>query len=335
MDRRQALAELQKATIETSAGGQLTPEQANAFIQEVMEKSGFGNAIEGIKKKAPKGTFDKMGNASRLIRGRKENSDDGYRAGITHDDLEYDAHDLKLPWEITEDYFHENIEGESVEAKILNRMTAQFALDLDDLNINGDEEDEGEEADFVALDDGLIKLATTSEVTHHVKGAKVKDEDGEELKGALSKEIFFQIARALPDKYKNSGGMKWLMSPTAWMAWVEYLTGRPTGVGDAALTSKAVNPLGIAPLVGASSDVESAVPGIPAWPDDLIMLADPKNFARVITWDIERLKVTGQTDWELAMRRKRGYVFFIKQDFIVTEDDAVAYADELTGIATA
>ncbi len=333
MDRRQALAEFQKATIDTSVGGQLNPEQSKVFIQEVMEKSGFGGAIKLERRTAPKGTIDKMGSGSRLVRGRKENTDDGYRASITTDDIEYDAKDLWLPFEVTEDFFHENIEGESAEAKVVNRMTSQFALDLDDLNINGNEADASEESAFLGLDDGLIKLATSSADTHHVKGAKVKDHEGNELKGAIAKEIFFQLKYAMPNKYVNSGRLRWFMSPNRWTSWIEYLTNRQTPAGDAALTATQFFPLGIPPFIGTSSDENSSpMPGVPFWPDDLIMLADPQNFDRVVTWDIERYRVTGATDWELATRRKRGYVFFIKQDFLIVEDDAIAYADELSAI---
>lgn len=329
MDRREVLAEIQKSTIERNVGGQLNPGQAKAFIQEVQEKSAFGSAIGLETPREPEGTIDKMGNGSRLVRGRKENTDDGYRAGISTSEIEYKSKDLWLPFEVTEDFFHENIEGESAEAKILNRMTRQFALDLDDLDINGDEASEDA---FVSLDDGLLALAKGSEATHHVKGAKVKDAEGNELKGAMGKELFFQLKYAMPNKHFNSGGMRWLMSPNRWTTWIEYLTNRETAAGDAALMAKELFPLGIPPFVGFSSDKSAPMPGIPAWPDDLIMLADLSNFTRVITWDIQRYRVTGETDWELATRRKRGYVFFIKKDFIIQEDDAVAYCDELSAI---
>ncbi len=329
MDRKEILAEIQKATIDRSAGGQLNASQSDSFIQEVMEKSAFGSAIQTLRRRAPKGTIEKMGNGSRLVRGRKENTDDGYRAGISTGDIEYDAKDLWLPFEVTEDFKHENIEGESVEAQILNRMTSQFALDLDDLDISGDEASEDA---FVSLDDGLITLAKASEDTHHVKGAKVKDSEGEELKGAMGKELFFQLAYAMPNKFVNTGRLRWFMSPNRWVTWIEYLTNRQTGAGDAALVAKDLYPLGIPPFVGFSSDDAPSMPGVPFWPDDLIMLADPQNFVRVITWDIERYTVRVGEDWELTTRRKNGHVFFIKKDFVVQEDDAVAYCDELSEI---
>jgi hypothetical protein len=333
MDNGSALAQLvdmAKAAIETGAGGQLNDAQSSAFVQEIQDKSSFGSQIRTERRRAPKGTIEKMGIGSRLIRGHKENTDDGYRAGIKTDDVAYDASELWLPFEITRNFLHENIEGPAAEARILDLMTNQWALDLDDLRINGDEES----ADpMLKEDDGLIKLVTDSEDTHHVKGAKVKDSEGEELKGAMGTELFFALLYATPNKHVNSGRLRWFMSPSRWVTWIESLINRQTAVGDAALTAKDLYPLGIPPFMASSSTAGGAtIPGVPGFSDDLIVLADPQNFCEVITWDVERYSVKAGQDWELTTRRKDGHVFFIKRDFILLEDDAISYADELSAI---
>lgn len=333
MDRREALAQLQKdGTIDTSVGGLLNDEQSDAFIQEVQDKSSFGSQIRTERRRAPKGTLDKIGVGSRLIRGHEENTDDGYRADVNTSEVAYDASELWLPTEITRNWKHENLEGDSAEAKALSLIAQQFALDLDDLNINGDEEDANA---FVKLDNGLVKLVTESASTHHVEGAKVKDGEGNELKGAMDTRLFFELVYATPTKYVNSGRLRWFMSPSRWVTWIESLIDRQTGVGDAALTAKDLYPLGIPPFMATSStDGGSVIPGVPAFPDDLIVLADPQNLCRVITWDIERYTVRAEEDWELATRRKDGHVWFLKQDFIIVEDDAVSYCDELSAIGS-
>ena len=316
MNRAELLAKIQKATIETGAGGQLKPKQDKAFIQRVMEVSAFGKAINLVRPgPEPKGEFTKMGNSPRLIRRHTENTDTGYRAGITTDDIEYDATTVHLPFEITENFFHTNLEGEAVEPKIVDRMARQFALDLDDLNWNGDEEDSD---DFVSLDDGILKICETSSDVHRV------DAQSLDSSGAMDKEVWFALKYAMPDIFVNSGRLRWFMSPNRWTSWIEYLTGRETAAGDAALMAKDLYPLGIPPFVGAASDDSAPMPGVPFMPDDRIILADPKNFDRVITWDTQRYRVTGATDWELAMRRKRGYVTFLTADFIIEEEAAVA-----------
>lgn len=330
MDNPQALVALAKAAIETGAGGQLNDSQSSAFIQEILDKSSFGSQIRSERRRAPKGTIEKMGIGSRLVRGHKENTDDGYRAGITTDDVAYDAGELWLPFEITRNFLHENIEGPAAEARIMDLMTSQWALDLDDLRINGDEES----ADpMLKEDDGLVKKVTKSAKTHHVKGAKVKDSEGNELKGAMDTALFFALLYATPNKYVNSGRLRWGMSPSRWVTWIESLVQRETAVGDAALTAKDLYPLGIPPFIASSSTEGGAtIPGIPAFPDDLVILFDPQNLCEVTTWDVESFTVRAGQDWELTTRRKDGHVFFIKRDFILLEDDAISYADELSAI---
>jgi hypothetical protein len=44
---------------------------------------------------------------------------------------------------------------------------------------------------------------------------------------------------------------------------------------------------------------------------------------RVISWEIRKRKVTGETDAELAALDKRFYIYFLKHDVIVEETDAV------------
>jgi hypothetical protein len=332
MDNAAALVEVAKAAIETGAGGQLNDSQSDAFIQEIQDKSSFGAQIRIERRRAPKGTIDKIGVGRRLLRGHKENTDDGYRAGVNTGEVLYDAGELWLPIEITRNFKHENLEGDSAEAKILDLITNQFALDLDDLRINGDEES----ADpMLKEDDGFVKLITDSADTHHVKGGKVKDSGGNELKGAMDTALFFALLYATPTKYINTGRLRWGMSPARWVTWIESLVQRETAVGDAALTAKDLFPLGIPPFIATSSTNGGAtIPGIPGFPDDLITLFDPQNVCEVITWDIERYTVKAGQDWELTTRRKDGHVFFIKRDLIVVEDDAVAYADELSAIPT-
>ena len=62
---------------------------------------------------------------------------------------------------------------------------------------------------------------------------------------------------------------------------------------------------------------------MPTLPDSVVLLADPRNFVRVVSWQIRRRKVTGDTDAELAAKDKRFYIFFLKHDIIIEEPDAV------------
>ena len=53
---------------------------------------------------------------------------------------------------------------------------------------------------------------------------------------------------------------------------------------------------------------------------------------RIITWDIRRRRVTGETSWDLAIKDKRGYVYFMKCDHIVDEYDAIVRGHTLDAL---
>lgn len=317
MDRRQILAALNKATIDTTVGedGMLNPEQSRAFIQVMKDKSNFGKTIRHERRRAEKGEINKITSGSRLTRGKSENTDDGYRVETSFPTVEYATGKVWLPWEVTEDFFNQNIEGGAAEAKITDEMTSQFALDLDDLRVNGDEESENT---FLAIDDGLLVKCAGSEVVHRVDATEVEGET--EVEGGMDKALFFAGSYAMPNQHKNAGNLRWHASPNRIMSWTEYLTSRATSAGDAALFMEGKGPLGI------------PWSPVPAFPDDRMVLSDPQNFVEVTTWDVRRKRVTGDTDWELATRDKRGYLIFLSRDFIILEEDAVVDIHSLAEI---
>jgi hypothetical protein len=325
MDRRAALAELQKATITTgnSAASLLSPEQSDAFIRVIKDKSGFGDAIQLIRRRAASGEINKISSGARLLRGKAENADDGYRAGVDFPEVEYDAKKWWLPWEVTEDEFHENIEEERIEAKITAEMTDQAALDWDDLDVNGDTAaGAGPDQAFLQINDGLLKLAEDNDSgnIHRVDATDVGDGSGD-----LVKEHFFSAIYAMPNKYRAQGQLRFFLSPNRSLSWMEYLTDRETAAGDAALLAAAQ--VGNKPL-----NIEFFE--VPSFPDDRIVLTAPNNLARVVTWDVRRRKVTGDTDWELATRDKRGYLIVAKSDFIILEDDALVDVHDFSAVDT-
>jgi Phage capsid family len=308
MTRRQALA---KATITTSdaAAGLLDPSQARAFIRKIKESSNFGSTIRGETRGTTAGEINKLSTAARIIRAATENADDGYRAGAAFGTVPYQAVKVRLPWEVTEDTFHENIEGQTLEDTLVNEMTTQFALDLDDLDLNGDTAASGADAAFLNIDDGILKrIARVGTGAHRIDGSTINA-------GAINPAHFFEAYYAMPNRYRNRGGLRWLCSPARTVSWWEYLTSRVGDAGDVLLGGReggAVRgPLGI-PFWE-----------VPAMPDNRIVLAEPRNFVRITTWQIRRRRVTGETDAQLAALDKRFYVFFLSRDIIIEEEDAI------------
>lgn len=306
-NRREALNELQKATITTTvaADGMLNPTQSRRFLRTVKEKGVLSQKMRLETPTAPSGELNKLSTGRRLLRGAPENTDDGYRAEATFPIVPYQTAKVRLPWEVTEDTFHENIEGEDLEADLIDEFTQQLALDIEDLEVNGDTADAGPDAAFLTINNGILKLAATVAGVHRINAQTING-------GAVNKAHFFAGQRALPNKYRQIGGLIWLMSPNRASSYVEQLSDRLTSAGDAAL-------LGADNL----SILRIPVLEVPSFPDDRVLLVNPRNFVRIISWQVRRRKVTGETDWELATRDKRGYIFFLKHDVIIEEPDAL------------
>lgn len=304
MDRREALA---KAAVlaSNSAGALLDRDRASAFIWALKDADPFGQAIRLEPRTEDTGIIDKASTAARIIRGAPENSDDGYRAGAAFATVPYTAVKVRLPWEVSEDFYHGNIAREGFEDQMTAQMTEQFGLDLTDLDLNGDTADVGADAAFLNIDNGILKtLAAGGSGAVRINAALVDA-------GAPRKAIFFDALGAMPVKYRNSGRLRWICNPAVPLAYTEYLTDRATAAGDSALGNLAAGPLGIPWLQ------------VPQMPANRMLLADPRNFVRVVTWDIRRRRVTGETDADLAARDKRFYIFFMKRDIIIEEAASV------------
>lgn len=285
-------------------GGRLNPEQAEEFFRMTFESAPFSQLHRRVQRRAKQGEIDKIAIGGRLLRKKEEDTDDGYRAGVSTSKLTYNTVAVRLPWEITEETLRENIEGENFEDLVMDMMTTQVGLDSEDLNFNGDTDIAEEEEDypFLSINDGWLK-----QMTQH----GYIDNASENVEDSFGKHTFFTITKEMPNKYKNNN-LRWLMSPYRRELWMQYLTERQTGAGDSALLAAgdAINqPLGY------------QIVAIPALPDDVILLADPMNFVVVWTYDV-RIRRTMEGE-KAIMQDKRFYVIHFDSDPIIQEKDAV------------
>lgn len=300
-----------KNTISTTglqAGGILNPEQAQKFIQQTFENTALGGVIRHETRRAKTGEIDKIGIASRILRKKTENTDDGYRAGVKHDKLEYATTAVRVPWEITEETLRENIEGQHYEKIVTDLMTTQIGIDLEDLYLNGDTAvaESDEDHDFLYVNDGWVKQLKN--------GSHVVDRSAQSG-GVLNLDVFYDTLKAIPNKY-NNGKLRWMMSPHRRQEWERYILNQAVTAGGIITDKRVENPASIPAIE------------VPRMPDDVIMLTDPKNLIVVNTYDvIIRKTVEGK---EAIMQDKRFYVVHLDFDAIIEELDAAAI---ITGLA--
>lgn len=293
---------INKAAIETASlsSGLLNPEQAKKFIQQTFDATNLNKLVRHEMRTAKTGEIDKIGIARRILRKKTENHDDGYRAGVETSQIEYATTAVRLPWEITEETLRENIEGQSLEQRITDLMTAQLGIDLEDLYLNGDEDAETtvSDHDFIYINDGWIKQVSN--------GGHVYDASSE---SNMSLDLFYKTLKTLPNKY-NNGKLRWLMSPHRAQEWELFLLNKVVSAGGAVPESVYNSPARIPTVECPSLD------------DGTIILTDPKNLVVVNTYSVKIRKTTEGK--EAIMMDKRFYVTHLDFDPVIEELDAAA-----------
>lgn len=284
----------------TLTSGLLRPEQANKFIQQMFESTTLGNEVRHVMRRAKTGEIDKIGINSRIIRKKTEDNDDGYRASVNTDKIEYSTTAIRLPYELTEETLRENIEGQSFEAIVTNLMTTQFGLDMLDLSLNGDTAVATSDADhdFLYINDGWIKQLKN--------GSHIEDRSAK-FSGAMSIDVYYDALKQMENKY-NNGKLKWLMSPHRKQEWDRYLLNQIIEKGGAVPDSMYKSPASIPVLE------------CPSLSDDNIILTDPKNLIVVNTYDMILRKTTEGK--EAVMKDKRFYAMHMDFDPVIEELDA-------------
>lgn len=303
---------IRKAAIQTNtiAGGLLNPEQARKFVQQTFEATNLGPLVRHEMRTSRTGEIDKIGIASRIVRKKTENTDDGYRADVRTSKVEYATTAVRLPWEITEETLRENIEGQNFEAIVTNLMTTQLGIDMEDLYLNGDESTSATDPDydFLKINDGWIK---------QLSGGHVVDASQSPYSGSMSLDLFYATLQAIPNKY-NNGKLRWLMSPKRAQEWELFLL------------NKVVNQGGAVPDSVYTAPARIPVVECPSMADTKIILTDPKNLIVVNTYGVQiRKTVEGK---EAIMQDKRFYVVHLDYDPVIEETDATAIINGLSSI---
>ena len=297
-------------TTDSVTYGLLNPEQARKFLQQTFEATTLRPLIRHEIRTAKTGEVDKIGIASRLLRAKVENTDDGYRANPKFDRIQYATTAVRIPWEITEETLRENIEGQGFEGIVTNLMTTQMGVDLDDLDLNGDTAtaENAEDYDFLKINDGWIKQIANG--GHVVDRSAVNG-------GAMSLDVFYSTVKAMPNKY-NNGKLRWIMSPHRYQDWIYTLLNSAVSNGGI-ITDKRIEDPAAIPVVQCAG-----------MPDDKIILTDPKNLIEVATYGVQIRKTTEGK--EAIMQDKRFYVVHFDFDPIIEELDATAIITGLKAI---
>ncbi len=243
---------IQKAVITTAAiaaAGKLNPEQADEFINLVIDVTGMQPHTRIVRFRNNQLDIDKLDVGARVAVPKAEATDPGVRRNVTATKVSLNPKEIMVPFEISDEFMQENIQGESVEDMVVSMMATQFANNLEELYIEGNTLGPARFEDFLieggsstdavvdsylALCDGWLKLAGNDHIV---------DADGADIQSG----IFSEMIKEMPDKWKRTRrNMRFFISTDHEQNYRQTVSSRATAAGDVALsTTSNLTPFGV------------------------------------------------------------------------------------------
>lgn len=236
---------VRKAVITTdqiAASGKLNPQQSDRFIDLVVDVTGLTNNVRVARFRNEQLDIDKIQVGRRVALPKAEASASSVRRGVQTSKVSLNPKNVVVPFEISNDFMLENIEGENIEDTVIRMMSTQFANDLEELYILGDS------LGIAVLESELIDGGSTTE---YIKDSYLGLGDGwlklagqvhlvDALGSNIKSEIFSKMIKEMPDKWKRvRRNMRFFLSTDHEQNYRNTVAGRATAAGDAALNSTA------------------------------------------------------------------------------------------------
>lgn len=240
----------------TSNGGLLNPDQANMFIDMVQEQPTILNQARVVRMNASSAKINRLGFGGRIMQAAPGGTspfaaDDGtndrylaaaLRSAPTTSQITLTSKEIMAEVPLPYEMFEDNIEGAGIEDHLMQLIVAQAAQDLEVWALTADT---GSGDAYLALNDGLLKTATTN----------VSDNGS----AGISPDVFETGLLTMPQKYlANLSGLQQIIPVADTIRYRANVAKRATGYGDSALTedNRLVAygvPVNAAPLMPAST----------------------------------------------------------------------------------
>lgn len=252
---------VQKAVITAedalSTTGKLNPKQADRFLDYVVDETVLKNNARIHRFRNEVMELNKVGIGRRVTLAKQEGVDPGVRMGVSMDKIQLQPKTVIVPVEVSDEFGEINLEGPSLQDRLMRMFAAQMANDLEEFYLMGNT------LGAAQLQSDLIPDGST---TQYIKdsflglgdGLQVRANDGHTIdaEGAnIGLSIFGALLRALPTKFRrDKKNLRFYMSPDLAQLYLEKLSTRNTKTGDDAVTGGVAYPFGV-PIVE-----------VPLWP---------------------------------------------------------------------
>lgn len=280
----------------TANGGVLDPEHQDTFFRKIIDEPTFIRQTRYVNMSAPEMKIPKIGFGSRVLRpapntGTGGHQDDGtntrYLAAADRvkpdfGQVQLETSEVMAEIHIHDDLLEDNIEKDSMADTIMTLLAERIALDLEEFVLKADT---GSGDDFLALQDGVLKLASVNVV--NAAGSPI------------SINIFNNMKKSLPTRYRrNLNTLRFLTSMDKESDYRVQVAGRGTNLGDQVLTGSAPLPVLGVPLQG-----------VALMPEANGLLLDPKNVIVGIQRNIriERERDIRARSWIIVVTMRLGF----------------------------
>lgn len=300
--RNQKQDELEKiTTTDLGDGGTLPREMDDEFFTEVQDNAELLNRARAVRMSRSKTRIPKLGVGERLRSAQGEESTQT-ESNVSTDYVNLDAEKGSIYWDLTRETVEENPEREQLADTVLSQMSQQWAVDTQDLGINGDETGTG----FVTQNDGWLAIAAARgmPVYHHDDMG-----DGTGANQPISTAVFDEAIQTIEDKYLRADPI-FVMSRSQVQAYASSLTDRNTGLGDSVL-------FGDSDLTPFGYDVV----GVSSFPEDQALFTPAQNLIYALRYDV-RVEVLRESDEVFDNDLYAKYKIVGKDDFEIEDENA-------------
>jgi HK97 family phage major capsid protein len=203
----------------TTDGGYLNAEQANKFLDIIIDEPTLLNRIRNVRMNAPKRKIEKIGFGNRILKVAPDSGealDASDRSKPDLDQIELETKEIIAEVWIPYDVLEDNIERAGIEDTIMKHMAMRVALDLEELLLQGDETASDP---YLALVDGVLQMSSNATIDATDKG--------------YGADLWKALINAMPTKYlRNIGLMNFFSSYQTEHEYRDVLADRATALGD-------------------------------------------------------------------------------------------------------
>jgi hypothetical protein len=196
--RKENEAALEKFDSTDLSGGVMPRDLFDDWHQRVQDTARLMNMVRTEVLPRPKMELARIGVGTRQRRGASETQGAQGNTSVDTDGIQMDAEKGTIAWDLQREAVEDTI-GQ-VDEIVLDKMAQQWAVDAQDLAVNGDTGDTsgGASQAFLTQNDGWLKILNGRTDTNTY----------DHQSGAIDTSLFHESRSALPNKFKRSGDIQ-------------------------------------------------------------------------------------------------------------------------------